>query len=132
MNSYSFCIMNNYVEQTLKLSHTAYDHVIPHMINMLLHSRGSNSFGPADVRRCLHPSMRTSAPIHANVRTDVRTHPCGCPQRCQQRCPQTSAGLSADICGCAYVKTADVRTEKISSLRRLADIAFQYSANLRR
>ena len=47
----------------------------------------------ADFRRHLHPSMRTSASIHA----DVRTNPCGRPHRCPQRCPQMSALMSADV-----------------------------------
>ena len=70
----------------------AYDHVIPHMINRLLHSRGSNanrSSGPADVRT--HPCglPQTSAPIHA----DVCTHPCGRPHQSMR----TSAPIHADV-----------------------------------
>ena len=96
----------------------AYDHVIPHMINRLLHSRGSNSnrsSGPADV--CTHPCGRpqTSAPIHA----DVRTNPCGRPHQSMR----TSAPIHADV-------RIDVRKDVRTDVRRLPRTSLRTTADL--
>ena len=104
VNSYSFCIMNNYVEQTLKTKlyciwscNTTYDQqVITQQGQQLLTDPLALRMSApvhVDFHRHPHPSMRTSAPIHADVRIDVRKDVridvC--------RRPQTSLRTTADL-----------------------------------
>ena len=85
---------------------------MPHMINRLLHSRGSNSnrsFGPANVRIRPCGLPQTSAPIHADVcidvRIDVRRPLCGQLWTCIWKILRTSAQEKFPAC-------VDLRTKR--------------------
>ena len=78
------------------------------MINMLLHSRGSNSnrsFGPADVRTHLCGLPQTSAPIHADVSR--------CPHPSMRTsATQTSAKMSADLSADVHMEILGMSAQK--------------------